>query len=74
MPTRTTQSKRPSKRGRSVRPLVKPDWPGYVTDEFADYMVEYFRRLTPAEVNQGLIRAGIYDKDGNLTAPYRGED
>jgi hypothetical protein len=27
--------------------------------------------MTPAEVNRACVEAGITDKKGNLTAPYR---
>jgi hypothetical protein len=49
----------------------KPVWKGYMTDEWAAYMSEVFRRMTPAEVNRACLEAGITDKKGNLTAPYR---
>lgn len=49
----------------------KPVWKGYMTDEWAAYMSEVFRRMTPTEVNRACVEAGITDKKGNLTAPYR---
>ena len=45
----------------------KPVWKGYMTDEWAAYMSEVFRRMTPAEVNRACVEAGITDKKGNLT-------
>jgi hypothetical protein len=71
----STLTKKPAPRVSRTRrsPMPpKPEWKGYMTDEFAAYMQEYFRRMTPAEVRKATVEAGITDEHGNLTAPYRG--
>jgi hypothetical protein len=56
-------------------PLAKPakPYPGYMTDEWYEYLSDSMLRLTKEEVRATLVRAGVTDKNGKLTAPYRGE-
>jgi hypothetical protein len=71
----STLSKKPASRVSKKRlpPMPpKPVWKGYMTDEIAAHMQEYFRRMTQAEVRKATVEAGITDEHGNLTAPYRG--
>ncbi|MBK8038215.1 MAG: hypothetical protein IPK22_13945 [Verrucomicrobiaceae bacterium] len=71
MPALATQPRQRAAKTRSKPMPPKPVWKGYMTDEWAAYMSEVFRRMTPAEVNRACVEAGITDKKGNLTAPYR---
>lgn len=71
MPALSSQTRQRAAKARSKPMPPKPVWKGYMTDEWAAYMSEVFRRMTPAEVNRACVEAGITDKKGNLTAPYR---
>lgn len=54
-------------------PLPKPakPYPGYMTDEWYEYLSDSVSRMTKEDVRATLVRAGVTDKNGNLTAPYR---
>ena len=43
---------------------------GYAESPYA-YIVEDIRKMTPEEFRESLVRAGIIDRNGELTAKYR---
>lgn len=62
--------------GKRLGPRVpKPSkpYPGYMTDEWCAYLSDTMKRLTKAQVEARLVRAGITDNNGKLTAPYRND-
>ena len=79
MPAIVSKSSQPraksvSKATAALGPRVpKPSkpYPGYMTDEWCAYLSDSMKRLTKAQVEATLVRAGIKDKQGNYTAPYR---
>jgi len=79
MPATASKSSKPraksATKAATIRhaPVPKPakPYPGYMTDEWFKYLDDRMARLTKAEVRATLIRAGIKDKDGKFTAPYR---
>ena len=81
MPATVSKSSKPrpksaSKATAALGPRVpKPSkpYPGYMTDEWCAYLSDTMKRLTKAQVEARLVRAGITDKDGKLTAPYRND-
>src|SRR5260370_1436124 len=48
------------------KPPQEPEDPG----QFA-YLVEELNKLTPADLRQSLVEAGIIDEEGKLTEKYR---
>ena len=54
-------------------PRVPKPYPGHITDEWRAYLSDIMKRLTKAQVEARLVRAGITDKNGKLTAPYRND-
>lgn len=80
MPAAFANAKKPPSRANLTReeilklpPLPKPSkaYPGYMTDEWFEYLGDSMVRATKEEVRASLMRAGITDKNGRLTAPYR---
>lgn len=60
---------------RKLPPIPKPakPYPGYMTDEWYEYLSDTMVRATKEEVRASLVRAGVTDKNGKLTAPYRND-
>lgn len=58
---------------RKLPPVPKPStpYPGYMTDEWFEYLRDTMVRATHREVRARLVGAGITDKEGKYTAPYR---
>ncbi|MFN0075711.1 MAG: hypothetical protein ACKVY0_04470 [Prosthecobacter sp.] len=48
-------------------------YPGYLTDEWFNYTVAMMKRTTRAQSRRIMFEAGIIDKKGNYTAPYRND-
>jgi hypothetical protein len=80
MPAIVSKSSKP----RATKPMTggathlgprvpKPSKPyrGYMTDAWCAYLSDCMKRMTKAQVEATLVRAGITDKNGKLTAPYR---
>jgi hypothetical protein len=65
-----------SKTARKLPAPKKPSkpFPGYMTDEWYEYIIASMRRRTPAETRRDLVKCGIIDKKGNYTAPYRNDE
>lgn len=54
------------------KPSLDPDHPGLDPDTRARRLVlAEMRAMTSEELFELAVRAGIYTKDGKLTAPYR---
>jgi hypothetical protein len=70
--TASKSSKATAVLGPRVPKPSKP-YPGYMTDEWHAYLSDTMKRLTKAQVEATLVRAGITDKSGKLTAPYRND-
>ena len=65
-PPRIPRLKKASAVPRPVTPF-----PGYMSDEWLDYLLDRIPRIPPAQVRATLIKAGIHDENGQLTKPYR---
>lgn len=81
MPAASTKTRKPAlsrvlSRSKAARqsPVPKPSkpYPGYMTDEWFAYLSDTMKRMTKVEGRARLVRLGINDEAGNLTAPYRG--
>ena len=68
---------RSTPRARGVMPVLKldPEAPGLdeETRRRRRVLVE-MQKMSAEELFRSMVRAGIYTEDGELTAPYRGEE
>lgn len=67
-PIATKAARRPAAPKKPSKPF-----PGYMTDEWYEYIIACMKRRTPAETRRDLVKFGIIDKKGNYTAPYRND-
>jgi hypothetical protein len=74
-PQRKTKPQPPASRLEKVpaAPRPKTPYPGYMTDDWFAYLRYRLTRVTPAQARATLIKAGIHDENGQLTAPYRAD-
>lgn len=71
--SRATARRAPPKARMSVR--LDPDAPGLDEETRARRRVlAKIRQMTPDELHRLFVDAGIYTEDGQLAAPYRGDE
>ncbi len=70
------RARRVSRRSRVMRVLeLDPEAPGLDEETRRRRRVlARMQQMSPEELFQIAVRAGIYTKDGKLTAPYRSEE
>lgn len=69
--TKLSASKAPRRPPAPKRP--GGPYPGHLTDEWFNYTIAMIKRTTPAQSRRIMFEAGIIDKKGNYTAPYRND-
>lgn len=70
-------TRRHAQRASRVMPVLKldPNAPGLdeETRQRRRVLAE-MQQMSPEELHQAMVSAGIYTQDGELTAPYRGDE